>query len=139
MDMRNAWIVVLMAAVLTTAGLLAPASRLASAQETTDRSHMALVLDRALDRGLPANPAPQYVSHELCGIGLGGYCPGRYRSCIRSGRPRAECQARLERCEACNQAMVACRQKVGHAPGYTCVRCRAALDKCRAGLAVPEK
>jgi hypothetical protein len=138
--MRIFWIVVLISAMLTTmAGLLSPASQLASAEEAVNQSRVALILDGALNRGLPANPNLQYMSHNLCGIGLGGYCPGRYRSCLRAGRPKAECEAWVERCDACNQAMADCRQKVGHQAGYTCDKCRQALDKCRANLSAPVK
>ena len=145
--MKNLWIVVLMSAMLTGAGQLSVASRSAGAQEiaqeitqaTSDRSQVALIVGGALDRALPANPMLQYVNHELCGITLGGYCPGRYRSCIRAGRPKAHCEAWVARCDACNHAMLDCRQNVGHQPGYACTECRQALDKCRANLSAPVK
>ncbi len=137
--MRNFWIVVLLSAMLTAAGLLSPASQSASAQEAVNRTRVALILDGALNRDLPANPPLEYVSHNRCGVSLGGWCPGRVRSCIRAGRPAAECEAWGERCSACNQAMVDCREKVGHQAGYTCTKCRQALDKCRAGLSVSGK
>jgi hypothetical protein len=35
--------------------------------------------------------------------------------------------------------MLACREKVGHQAGYTCTKCRKALDTYRARLSVPEK
>src|ERR1700730_3626331 len=137
--MRNFWIVVLVSAMLTTAGLLSPPSRLATAQEAVDQSRVALIFDGALNRDLPANPLLQHVSHDRCGIGLGGWCPRLVRACLRAGRPDAACEAYGDRCEACNQAMVACRQKVGHRPGYTCDKCRAALTKCRDNLSPPLK
>jgi hypothetical protein len=97
----------------------------------------ALTFDRVLNGNFSgANPAVQHVSDNLCGVGLGGYCPRGYRGCIRAGRPKTECEARLAQCDSCNRAMVQCRQKVGHLPGYTCVKCRKALDRCRAG-AIP--
>jgi hypothetical protein len=137
--MRRSWIVVLTLTPLWTAGLLWPTHPLASAQEAVKHSQVAAVRDGASNRDLPTDPTLHYVSHELCGIGLGGYCPGRYRACVRAGRPQAECQARLARCEECNHAMLNCRQKVGHQAGYTCAQCRKALDQCRAQLSAPSK
>jgi DNA-binding helix-hairpin-helix protein with protein kinase domain len=137
--MRNFWLVLLISATLATAGLLSSASRSTSAEDAVDRSQVALILDGVPDRSPPAKPPLYYVKHDLCGIGLGGYCPGRYRSCIRAGRPKAECEAWVARCDACNQAMLECRQKVGHQPGYSCVKCRKKLDKCRASLSAPVK
>jgi len=136
--MKNFCILLLLSAVLAIGSLTSP-SRLAGAQEAVDQSRVALLLDGAPDRGVPAKPARQYAKHDLCGVGLGGYCPGRYRSCIRAGRPKAECEAWVARCDACNQAMLECRQKVGQQPGYTCAACRKDLDKCRAGLSAPVK
>ncbi len=135
--MRKIWIVVMMSVMLTAAGLVSPANERAGAQEGATR--LALMLDGTLERSLPANPLIQQVTHESCGVTLGGYCPGRYRSCIRAGRPQAECQARYDRCESCQHRMLECRQKVGHVAGYTCPKCLAALSKCRAGLALPAK
>jgi hypothetical protein len=139
MTMRNFWIVAFISVTLTTAGVPSPTIQLASAQEAAEQSQAASLIDRALNGGLVGNPTVQYASQELCGIGLGGYCPRGYRGCIRAGRPKAECEARLARCDACNQAMVDCRQKVGHQAGYTCAECRQALDKCRASLSAPVK
>lgn len=133
--MRNFWLVIVISATLATAGALSSAS----AQDAVERSRVVLIPDGASDRAQPADPSRRYVTHNLCGIGLGGYCPGRYRSCIRAGRPRAECETWVARCDACNQAMLECRQKVGHQPGSTCPPCRKALDKCRASLSAPVK
>jgi|SRR6516225_4598069 len=87
----------------------------------------------------PASPIIQRVATNLCGIGLGGYCPGGYRACLRSGTPKAECDLILARCDECNQAMVDCREKVGVEPGYTCAKCRKALYRCRARMSVVPK
>ena len=133
LSMTNLRLVVVFLSMLVVAGLMLATSRLATAEGIVTL-RTALTFDGALDRDLSRdNPAVQYVSHNLCGIGLGGYCPRGYRGCIRAGRPKAECEDRLEQCEACNQAMVQCRQKVGHQPGYSCAKCRKALDQCRAG------
>jgi hypothetical protein len=129
--MTNIRLLVVFLSMLLVAGLILATSRLATAEALWTT----LIFDGALDRDLSRDPAVQYVSHNLCGIGLGGYCPRGYRGCIRAGRPKAECEDRLEQCEACNQAMVQCRQKVGHQPGYSCAKCRKALDQCRAGEA----
>jgi hypothetical protein len=135
LSMTNIRLRVVFLSMLLVAGLTLATSRLATAEEIVTL-RTTLVFDGALDRDLSSdNPAVQYVSHNLCGIGLGGYCPRGYRGCIRAGRPKAECEDRLEQCEACNQAMVQCRQKVGHQSGYTCAKCRKALDQCRAGEA----
>ena len=125
--MRTIWIV-LLSALLTTVGLLLPASRLANAQATADQGQVALLLDGSLNRAVPASPALQLVSHERCGVQLGGWCPGRVRSCLRSGEPAAKCELWGNRCEACNETMLACREKVGHQAGYTCTKCRKAMD-----------
>ena len=135
--MRNFWTVLVLSAALMAAGALSPTIRQAGAQEEVKQAQVASLI--VLNGGQVGNPAVQYVSHELCGIGLGGYCPRGYRGCIRSGQPKAECEARLARCDDCNQEMVDCRQKVGHQAGYTCAKCRKALDKCRADLSVPMK
>ncbi|HKA81346.1 MAG TPA: hypothetical protein VKD43_15000 [Xanthobacteraceae bacterium] len=136
--MRHSWILLLLSALLAVGSLTSP-SRPAGAQDTGDPSRVSLLVDGASDRSAPINQQRYYVKHDLCGIGLGGYCPGRYRSCIRAGRPKAECEARVARCDACNQAMLECRQKVGHQPGYNCPQCRKDLDKCRASLSAPVK
>jgi hypothetical protein len=136
--MRIFWVLLLLSSMLATNSLMSQ-NQPANAQDAVDRSQVALILDGVTDRSPPAKPPLYYVKHDLCGIGLGGYCPGRYRSCIRAGRPKAECEAWVERCDACNQAMLECRQKVGHQPGYSCVKCRKALDKCRASLSAPMK
>jgi hypothetical protein len=104
----------------------------ASAGETIDEPRMALIFSNNPE--LTANPAIQHVAGNLCGITLGGYCPGGYRACLRSGTPQAECNRILARCNACNDAMLHCREKVGHVPGYTCVKCRKALFRCRAHM-----
>jgi hypothetical protein len=112
--MRGLWIVASMAALLTTAALVSTGSQSASAQVT---------------------PIAQPESHELCGIGLGGRCPRRYRSCRRT-QPQAVCDERNVRCEACSQAMFECRQQVGHVAGVTCEQCREAFARCEAALSV---
>ena len=136
--MRKCWFA-LVFAVICSADLLSPAQRFATAQEMVKHSNIALAMESTLDRGFARNSSVEFATHDLCGIGLGGYCPGRYRSCIRAGTPQAQCQVRLERCNACNHAMHDCRQQVGHQPGYTCAQCRQALDKCRAGISAPIK
>jgi len=134
-SMTNIRLLVVFLSMLLVAGLTLATSRLATAEGIVTL-RTTLIFDGALDRDRSRdNPAVQYVSHDLCGISLGGYCPRGYRGCIRAGRPKAECEDRLEQCEACNQAMVQCRQKVGHQPGYSCAKCRKALDQCRAGEA----
>ena len=135
--MRRMWFTVLMMGMLTAAGLISSASERANAQQAASPVQLALMLDGTLNRSLP--PLAEQATHNLCGIGLGGFCPGRVRSCIRSGRPKAECEAWGDACSACNHAMVECRQKVGHVAGATCGPCRAALSKCRAALSVPAK
>jgi hypothetical protein len=35
--------------------------------------------------------------------------------------------------------MLHCRQRVGHVPGFTCTKCRRALDRCRAELSITPK
>jgi hypothetical protein len=118
--------------VLIAAGLMLATGPLANAQEGITKV-AAVTFGAPPNHDLPGDDAAQYVSHNLCGVDLGGYCPRGYRGCIRAGRPRAECEARLAHCESCNQAMVRCRNKVGHQPGLTCAKCRKALDHCRAG------
>jgi hypothetical protein len=109
--MTNIRSLVVFLSMLLVAGLILATSRLATAEGIVNL-RTTLIFDGALDRDLSRdNPAVQYVSHNLCGISLGGYCPRGYRGCIRAGRPKAECEDRLEQCEACNQAMVQCRQK----------------------------
>jgi len=137
--MRNCCILVLLSAALATVLLPSSRTQLASAQEIVKQSQLVAALDGTMNESPRLKPAPQFATHELCGIGLGGYCPGGYRACLRAGRPKAECEARNARCEACNQEMLECRQKVGHQPGYTCPQCRKALDRCRAGLSAPTK
>jgi hypothetical protein len=110
---------------------LSAAGQLASAEETINEPRMALIFDKNPD--LTASTI-QYVASNLCGISLGGYCPGGYRACLRSGTPQAECNAILVRCNACNDHMLHCREKVGHEPGYTCAKCRKALFRCRAHM-----
>jgi hypothetical protein len=78
-------------------------------------------------------PIAQPENHELCGIGLGGRCPRRYRSCRRA-QPEAVCEERNVRCENCTQAMFECRQQVGHVAGVTCEQCREEFDRCEAAL-----
>jgi len=134
--MRRYWIVVLMAALLTAAGFVSSAATPASAQEAASGLKLALIPDAGLDRSLA--PIAEPASHELCGIGLGGRCPRGFRACIRT-QPRHVCDEWLERCEACNKDMVACRQQVGHAAGFTCVKCRAAFNRCDAALSVHPK
>jgi hypothetical protein len=135
--MRSFWIILAILAATTT--LLLPASRPAHAEEAVNPAQIALLLDGHLKNALSANSTIERVTHNLCGIGLGGYCPGRYRSCIRAGRPQAECDAWVARCDACNEAMLHCRQRVGHLPGFTCTKCRRALDRCRAELSITPK
>ena len=135
--MPNLCVVGLMSAFLVM--LLSPAGQLASAEERFSQSRMALIFDGALNRDLPTSPIIQRVATNLCGIGLGGYCPGGYRACLRSGTPKAECDLILARCDECNQAMVDCREKVGVEPGYTCAKCRKALYRCRARMSVVTK
>lgn len=135
--MKNTRSLILFLSILLLCELMIAESRLANAGEGITTLRTALTFDGALNRDLSRdNPAAWYVSHNLCGVDLGGYCPRGYRGCIRAGRPKSECEARLAQCESCNQAMVQCRQKVGHQPGYSCAKCRKALDQCRAG-AIP--
>lgn len=134
--MRTYWITAVMSVLLTAACLVWSASEPTGAQEAS--SQLALTLDGTLDRSLPDNRNVQRVMHELCGVTLGGYCPGRYRACVRSGRPKAECEVWADRCAACNTAMAECRQKVGHEAGFSCPDCKAALDKCRASNVMPK-
>ena len=134
--MRTFRIVILLAPLLASAALVLPTSREGSAQEA-EEAQLALVVDGSLRADRGDDPLLQLASHNLCGVTLGGYCPGRYRSCLRAGRPRAECDAFVARCNACNEAMLHCRQKVGHVPGFTCSKCRRALDRCRARLSAP--
>jgi hypothetical protein len=135
--MKNTRSLILFLSILLLCALMIAESRLANAGEGITTLRTALTFDGALNRDLSRdNPAAWYVSHNLCGVDLGGYCPRGYRGCIRAGRPKPECEARLAQCESCNQAMVQCRQKVGHQPGYSCAKCRKALDQCRAG-AIP--
>ena len=135
--MPNLCVVGLMSVFLVM--LLSPAGQLASAEERFSQSRMALILDSTLNRDLPTSRIIQRVATNLCGIGLGGYCPGGYRACLRSGTPKAECDLILARCDECNQAMVDCREKVGVEPGYTCAKCRKALYRCRADMSVVPK
>jgi hypothetical protein len=135
--MPNLCVVGLMSAFLVM--LLSPIGQLASAEERFNQSRMALIFDSTLNSGLPTGPIVQRVASNLCGIGLGGYCPGGYRACLRSGTPKAECDLILARCDECNQAMVDCREKVGVEPGYTCAKCRKALYRCRARMSVVPK
>jgi hypothetical protein len=135
--MPNLCVVGLMSAFLVM--LLSPTGQLASAEERFNQSRMALIFDSTLNRDLPTGPIIQRVASNLCGIGLGGYCPGGYRACLRSGTPKAECDLILARCDECNQAMVDCREKVGVEPGYTCAKCRKALYRCRARMSVVPK
>lgn len=129
--MRCFWIIV--AIVAATTALILPASRPAHAEDSA--SQIALLVGGRLLDAPSAGSNVERVANNLCGIGLGGgYCPGGYRSCIRSGQPQAECDAWIKRCDACNEAMLHCRQRVGHVPGYTCTKCRRALDRCRAAL-----
>ncbi len=123
---------VVLSALVTVVGVLSLAGQAARGEEQLKATQVATLIDRLLDRDVPAMQSFQHVTHDLCGVTLGGYCPGRYRSCLRAGRPPAVCQARLEQCETCNHNMLDCRRQVGHQPGYTCVKCRKALDKCRA-------
>jgi hypothetical protein len=109
---RGPWIVALTAALLAAAALVSTGNQSARAQVT---------------------PIAQPESHELCGIGLGGRCPRRYRSCRRT-QPKEVCDERNARCEACAQAMFDCRQQVGHVDGVTCEQCREAFDRCEAAL-----
>jgi len=132
--MPNLCVIRLMSAFLVM--LLSSAVQLASAEERLNQSRMALTFDSTLNRNLPII---QRVATNLCGIGLGGYCPGGYRACLRSGTPKAECDLILARCDECNQAMVDCREKVGVEPGYTCAKCRKALYRCRARMSVVPK
>jgi hypothetical protein len=132
--MRRYWIVVLMAALLTAAGFVSSAATPASAQEATIK--LALVPGGTLDGALA--PLAEEATHNLCGIGLGGRCPRGYRACLRT-QPRHVCDEWLGRCERCTHEMAECRQKVGHVAGFTCVKCRAAFDKCEAALSVPSK
>jgi hypothetical protein len=135
--MPNLCVVGLMSAFLVM--LLPPAGQLASAEERFNQSPIALIFDSTLNRDLPAGPIIQRVASNLCGISLGGYCPEGYRACLRSGTPKAECDLILARCDECNQAMVDCREKVGVEPGYTCAKCRKALNRCRARMSVLPK
>ena len=135
--MPNLCIIGLVSAMLVV--LVSPAGQLAAAEETVNQSRMALIFDSVKNRDLTASPTIQYVATNLCGIGLGGFCPGGYRACLRSGTPQGECDAILARCNACNDAMADCREKVGHEPGYTCAKCRKALFRCRARMSVPAK
>ena len=135
--MPNLCVVGLMSAFLVM--LLSPASQSASAEERFSQSRMALIFDSTLNRDPPTSRIIQRVATNLCGIGLGGYCPGGYRACLRSGTPKAECDLILARCDECNQAMVDCREKVGVEHGYTCAKCRKALYRCRAHMSVVPK
>jgi hypothetical protein len=121
--------------MILTVCLVWAAPERAQAQEA-DTAKLAFLLDGTLGGKLPPLVAP--ATHELCGIGLGGRCPRGYRACRRT-QPEAVCQDWLARCEACAHAMAACRQQVGHTPGFSCTKCRAAFDACEARLRMPAK
>jgi len=126
--MSNFWRVQQFAVLFVAMGLLMPSSKMGAAQAPTQ---LAGVMKGSLKSAASENPSLQQVKHNLCGVGLGGHCSRKYRGCVRSGKPKAECKKLNEQCSACGQAMVACRQKVGHAKGYTCEKCRSALEVCR--------
>jgi hypothetical protein len=129
--MRNLWLALLVSAMFATSGLLWSAGRSANAHELAGQSRAALIVDGALNS---AAPGLEYVAHNSCGVSLGGWCPRGVRSCLREGKPKSQCETWGDRCDACSQAMVSCREKVGHRAGFTCTKCRQAWDKCRDAL-----
>ena len=128
--MRTRWITALISVVLTAVCLVLAAGEQPGAREILGRiaSLSAVGPDSS---GLRDGGLIQRASHETCDVTLKGYCSGRYRSCVRDGKPKAACEAWADRCAVCSAAMSKCRRKVGHEAGATCTNCKAALTKCR--------